>query len=70
MAMNYRTTSSAWIRGIANALTSQNLDVAALFSEAGLSLDLPENADQRWPTEQVSRLWTLAAEQSGNAASP
>jgi AraC-like DNA-binding protein len=68
MAMNYRTTSSAWIRGIANALTSQNLDVAALFSEAGLSLDLPENADQRWPTEQVSRLWTLAAEQSGNAA--
>jgi AraC-like DNA-binding protein len=66
--MNYRTTSSAWIRGIASALTSQNLDVATLFSDAGMSLDLLENADQRWPTEQVSCLWNLAAKQSGNPA--
>jgi AraC-like DNA-binding protein len=68
VAMSYRTTSSAWIRGIARAITSQGLDAASLFAEAGIALDLLENAEQRWPTEQVSRLWSLAALRSGNPA--
>jgi AraC-like DNA-binding protein len=68
MAMNSRTTSSAWIRGIASALVSQGLDAAAIFADAGVSLDLLEKADQRWPTEQVSRLWSLAERRSGNPA--
>jgi AraC-like DNA-binding protein len=61
-----RTTSSAWMRGVANTLTAQGLDAAALFAEAGLSIEGLKDADRRWPTEEASRLWALAAERSGN----
>lgn len=63
-----RTTSSAWIRGVANTLSSQGLDAAALFEEAGLSIEDLNDCEYRWPTEQVNRLWALAAERSGNPA--
>jgi AraC-like DNA-binding protein len=61
-----RTTSSAWMRGIARTLTAEKLDAAALFAEVGLSIENLEDVDYRWPTEQESQLWTLAAERSGN----
>lgn len=61
-----RTTSSAWMRGVANTLTAQNFDASALFAEAELSIDDLEKPDHRWPTEQASRLWAIAAERSGN----
>jgi AraC-like DNA-binding protein len=63
-----RTTCSAWMRGVANTLSAQGLDAAALFREAGLSIERLEDADYRWPSEQVNRLWTLAAKRSGNPA--
>jgi Arabinose-binding domain of AraC transcription regulator, N-term len=66
--MKHRSTSSAWVRGVASTFASQGLDVALLFTDAGLSLSLLDQADQRWPTEQVSLLWQLAAERSGNPA--
>lgn len=66
--MRNRSTSSAWVRGVANTLAAQGLDVASLFADAGLSATLLKDAEQRWPTEQVSRLWQLAAERSGNPA--
>src|SRR6266404_4764037 len=66
--MERRTTSSAWIRGVANTLQSQGLDAEALFADAGLSFEQLDNPEQRWPTEQVRRLWSLAAERSGNPA--
>lgn len=61
-----RTTSSAWMRGVANTLTAQGLDAVALFTEAGLSIEGLKDPDRRWPTEEASRLWALAAERSGN----
>src|SRR5215470_5860517 len=61
-----RTTSSAWMRGVANTLAAQGLDVAALFAQAGLQIENLEHGDFRWPTEGVNRLWTIAAERSGN----
>jgi AraC-like DNA-binding protein len=61
-----RTTSSAWMRGVANTLTAEGLDAAALFAEVDLSINDLDDPDFRWPTEQASRLWTLAAERSGN----
>ena len=61
-----RTTSSAWMRGVANTLKAQGLDVPALFAEVGLSIADIEDQDHRWPTEEASRLWALAAERSGN----
>ncbi len=53
-----RTTSST--------LQQQGLDAPAFFKQAGLSIDDLEDPDFRWPTENVSRLWTLAAEKFGN----
>ena len=61
-----RTTSSAWMRGVAKTLQQHGLDSPALFKEAGLSIDNLDDPDFRWPTEEESRLWTLAAERSGN----
>jgi AraC-like DNA-binding protein len=54
------------MRGVANTLTAQGLDVPALFAEAGLSFAALDNPDHRWPTEEASRLWAFAAERSGN----
>ena len=62
----HRTTSSAWMRGVANTLQAQGLDAAALFAEVGLFINNLDNPEYRWPTEKASRLWTLAAERSGN----
>jgi AraC-like DNA-binding protein len=64
--VNKRTTSSAWMRGVANTLAAQGLDVAALFAQAGLHIENLEHGEFRWPTEGISRLWTIAAERSGN----
>src|SRR5262245_11310452 len=64
--VNKRTTSSAWMRGVASTLAAQGLDVAALFAQAGLRIEDLEHGDFRWPTEGVNRLWALTAERSGN----
>ncbi len=65
---DHRTTSSAWMRGVANTLDAQGLDAAALFAEAGLSIHDLDEPDHRWPTENASRLWSLAAARSGDPA--
>jgi AraC-like DNA-binding protein len=62
------TTCSIWMRGVASTLSSQGLDAAALFTEAGLSIADLDDLDRRWPTENTSRLWALATERSGNPA--
>jgi AraC-like DNA-binding protein len=56
------------MRGVANTLQSQGLDVASLFKDAGLSIKQLDSPEHRWPTDQANRLWTLAAERSGNPA--
>jgi AraC-like DNA-binding protein len=64
--LNKRTISSTWMRGVADTLSAQGLDVAALFAQAGLHKENLEHDDFRWPTEGINRLWTIAAESSGN----
>jgi AraC-like DNA-binding protein len=64
--LEYRTTSSAWMRGVAKTFEAQGLNAAALFAEVGLSIKSLDDPDYRWPTEETSRLWTLATERSGN----
>ena len=64
--VNKRTTSSTWMRGVANTLCAQGLDVAALFAQAGLRIENLEHVEFRWPTEGISKLWMIAAERSGN----
>jgi AraC-like DNA-binding protein len=64
--LNKGTTSSAWMRGIANTLSSQGLDAAALFVQAGLRIENLDQLDFCWPSERISKLWTIAAERAGN----
>jgi AraC-like DNA-binding protein len=61
-----RTVSTAWMGGVANSLSAQGLDAASLFAAAGLSIADLEDCEFRWPTDGASRLWTIAAERSGN----
>jgi AraC-like DNA-binding protein len=61
-----RTISSAWMRGIADTLSAHQLDASSLFKEAGLAIANLDDCDFRWPTEGISRLWSIAAERSRN----
>jgi AraC-like DNA-binding protein len=57
-----------WVKGIAEALKTEGLDVAALLDDAGLEAALLSDPDSRFPTERVSALWQLAVAHSGNPA--
>jgi AraC-like DNA-binding protein len=62
------TCAAFWVKGIAEALRSEGLDVAALLDEAGLDAAMLSDPDSRFPTERVSLLWQLAVARSGNPA--
>jgi AraC-like DNA-binding protein len=57
-----------WVKGVADTLKAEGLDVAALFHESGLEMRALTDPDSRFPTERVSLLWQLAAARSGNPA--
>jgi len=63
-----RTTSAAWVRGIAETLTAERLDLPALLVAAEIDPALLDTPGARLPTESISRLWELAAERTGNPA--
>src|SRR5215469_5626501 len=62
------TCAAFWVKGIAETLEAAGLDIPALFEEAELELAALSDADARFPTEGISRLWQLAATRSGNPA--
>ena len=62
------TCAAFWVKGIAETLEAAGLHVHTLFEEAGLELAALADADARFPTERISRLWQLAATRSGNPA--
>jgi len=66
--MDAYTTSSAWVSGIAATLAAEGLDARDIFADAGIDLALCQNAQQRWPSDSISRIWELAAVKSGNPA--
>jgi AraC-like DNA-binding protein len=57
-----------WVKGVAETLKAEGLDVAALLDEAGLDRAALSDPDARFPTERVSLLWQLAVARSGNPA--
>jgi AraC-like DNA-binding protein len=57
-----------WVKGVAETLKAEGLDVAALFHEAGLDTTTLSDPDSRFRTERVSLLWQLAVARSGNPA--
>jgi AraC-like DNA-binding protein len=66
--MTGRTTSAAWVRGIAEVLAGEGLDVRRLCGAAGIDIATLDIPGARFPTEKLSRLWELAAEWSRNPA--
>ncbi|MDM0111117.1 AraC family transcriptional regulator [Variovorax sp. J22R133] len=63
-----RTTSSTWVSGIASMLASQGLDVQAMFRELDMDWSALGRVEARFTSEELSRLWQLAAQRSGNPA--
>lgn len=63
-----RTTAAVWVKGIAEMLAAEGLDVDALLAAVGIDRAAVESAGARLPTERISRLWELAVESSGNQA--
>ena len=57
-----------WVKGVADALKAEELDVAALFDEAGLDMAALSDPDSRFATQKVSLLWQLAVARSGDPA--
>jgi AraC-like DNA-binding protein len=66
--IDQRSCAGFWLKGVAEALTAEGLDVTALFDEAGLDIAALSDPDSRFPTERVSLLWQLAVTRSGNPA--
>jgi len=66
--MSMGTTSAVWVRGIAEMLTAEGLDANALLTAAGIDPATLEAPGARVPTDQISFLWKLAVERSGNPA--
>src|SRR5262245_1592522 len=66
--MSSRTTAAIWVRGIAEMLAAEGLDVRALLAEARIDPAVLEAPGARLSTEKISRLWELATDRSGNPA--
>src|SRR5262245_21728052 len=66
--MTKRTTSAVWVRGIAEMLETEGLDMRALLTAAGIDAASLEAPGARLATGKISRLWELAVECSGNPA--
>ncbi|MGZ5784972.1 MAG: AraC family transcriptional regulator [Ramlibacter sp.] len=63
-----RTSSSAWVKGVADMFASQDVDVPRLFEAAGLDIRLLEKPDARFTADEVTKLWDLAVVWSGQPA--
>src|SRR5215475_6682243 len=66
--MAKRTTAAVWVKGIAEMLAAEGLDVANLYATAGIDPQELEGPAARLATEKISNLWELAVERSRNAA--
>jgi AraC-like DNA-binding protein len=66
--MAERTTSAVWVKGIADMLAAEGLNVGALFAATGIDAGALEAPGARLQTERISHLWELAVQQSGNTA--
>ena len=66
--MTKRTTAAVWVKGIADLLAAEGLDVASLFAAAGIERSSLEGPGARVATEKISHLWELAVERSRNPA--
>jgi AraC-like DNA-binding protein len=62
-----RTSSSTWVKGVADMFASQGIDVPRLFTTVGLDIQRLDKPDARFGADKVSEVWELAVAWSGNA---
>ena len=64
--MTQRTSSAAWVRGIADMFAAEGLPAADLCAEVGIDLPaLQQQPQTRVDVDRVSRLWEAAATRYG-----
>ena len=63
--MTPRTSSAAWVRGIADMFAAEGLPAADLCTEAGIDLPALQQQQTRVDVDRVSRLWEAAAARYG-----
>lgn len=63
-----RTSSSTWVRGVADMFASQGIDVARLFAAVHLDFQALTIPDARFDADKITELWELAVVWSGNPA--
>jgi AraC-like DNA-binding protein len=61
-----RTSSSTWVKGVADMFASQGIDVPKLFKTAKLDIQLLDRPEARFDVEKISELWEVGW--SGNQA--
>ena len=66
--MSERTTSSSWARGIVQALELGGVDCRRLFKTLKLDYASLNHPDTRFAQDDMTKLWQLAVEVSGNEA--
>lgn len=64
--MTGRTSSAAWVKGVADMMGAQGLDTPSLFAQAGLDIAVLCNPAARVCADAVSQVWELAVARSGN----
>lgn len=64
--MTGRTSSAAWVKGVADMLTAQGLNTPSLFAQAGLDISVLQDPTARVCADAVSQVWELAVADSGN----
>jgi AraC-like DNA-binding protein len=62
------TSSSAWLRGVIQIFATQGVDAQRLFDEAGVDMARLKHPHMRFSADEVSRLWRLAVEWTGQPA--
>lgn len=68
MSYPERTTSSSWALAIIQALELEGLDGPTLFAQLGLDYAMLADPDARIAQDQMTHLWELAVQSSGNPA--
>ena len=61
-----RTSSAAWVKGVADMMSAQGLDTRSLFAQAGMDIAVLQDPAARIPADSFSQVWDLAVAQSGN----
>lgn len=66
--MILRTSSSTWVRGVADMFAAEGVDVDSLFRDAGLDRQALDDPAGRFSIDDISVLWEMAVARSGKTA--